>query len=134
VIELQIPFEIPSQNTTDRGRTHHARAAKKRGIRNAWALYTRSEMNRLGVPAPDGPRRLHIIAYRTQRCHDTSNLIGGAKACVDGMADAGLVLNDRDSLAHITYEQQVASKSPTRRPHTTIQIDPPTPIPGKEHA
>lgn len=74
------------------------------------------------LPRATGHRSIHIIAYRLRRCADVANLIGGAKPCVDGLVDAGLLVDDRDSMATITYEQQVASKSPTGLPHTTIQI------------
>jgi hypothetical protein len=81
------------------------------------------EMRRAGVVRADGPRALHIISYRARRCSDTANLIGGAKACIDGMTDAGLLVDDRDSMARITYEQQVSSKSPTKKPHTVLIIE-----------
>ena len=74
------------------------------------------------IERANGPRALHIVAYRKQRCADIANLIGGAKACIDGMTDAGLLVDDRDQLARITYEQQVTSRSPTKKPHTTIQV------------
>jgi Holliday junction resolvase RusA-like endonuclease len=123
MIELHIPVEIPSQNSTGQGRTWQARAANTKRTRNLWRTWTMVEMRRAGVVRADGPRSLHIIAYRTQRCADIANLIGGAKACIDGMTDAGLLVDDRDSLARITYEQQVASKSPTKKPHTALVIE-----------
>lgn len=121
-IRLEIPVEIPSQNATGGGRTWRARAVAIKKVRTLWRTWTMVEMRRAGAPIATGPRSLHIIAYRTQRCADIANLIGGAKACIDGMTDAGLLVDDRDSLARITYEQQVASKSPTKKPHTSIQV------------
>lgn len=122
MIELQIPAQIPSQNATGSGSNWRVRAWGTRTLRGLWHTWTMVEMRRAGVTKATGPRALHIIAYRTQRCADTANLIGGAKACVDGMTDAGLLVDDRDRLARITYEQQVASKSPTKKPHTTVQV------------
>ena len=122
MIELQIAAEIPSQNATGAGRTWRARAAAIKKVRTLWRTWAMVEMRRTGVTKATGPRALHIIAYRTQRCADIANLIGGAKACIDGMTDAGLLIDDRDSLARITYEQQVASKSPTKTKHTTVQV------------
>ena len=120
--ELQIPVEIPTQNVTERGRTWRARAASTKKRRASWRAWCSSKMMIEGVTPAAGPRTLHIIAYRAQRCKDIANLIGGAKACIDGLVDAHLLLDDQDSMASITYEQRVASKSPTKRPHTTIQI------------
>jgi hypothetical protein len=117
---LEIPLEIPSQNTTGKGRTWHARAAATRKVRKKWFQMTWIKMHSEGIPSASGPRSLHIIAYRKRRCADTANLIGGAKAAIDGMVDAKLLVDDRDSCARITYEQQVASKSPSKKPHTTL--------------
>lgn len=121
-ITIQIPHEIPSQNTTGIGRTWQARASGIKKLRTLWRLVTGNQMRLAFAPRATGPRSMHIIAYRTQRCADIANLIGGAKSCIDGMVDAGLLLDDRDSLARITYEQQVASKSPTKKKHTTIIV------------
>lgn len=121
-ITLEIPQEIPSQNNTGKGRTWQARAAGIKKARSLWRLATTIEMRRAGAVRATGPRSMHIIAYRTQRCADIANLIGGAKAVIDGMVDAGLLLDDRDSMARITYEQRVASKSPTKKKHTTIIV------------
>ena len=121
-ITLEICQEIPSQNNTGKGRTWQARAAGTKKTRSLWRLCATVEMRRAGAVRATGPRSMHIIAYRTQRCADIANLIGGAKSCIDGMVDAGLLLDDRDSLAHITYEQRVASKSPTKKPHTTVIV------------
>lgn len=121
-VTLQVPLQIPSQNQTGRGRTWRARAGSTKRLRAAWCAWTAMEMRAKGLPIATGPRRIHVVAYRTQRCSDIANLIGGAKACVDGMVDAGLLVDDRDALALITYEQAVASKSPTKRPHTTITV------------
>ena len=120
--ELQIPVEIPTQNVTERGRTWRARAAATKKRRAAWRTLCSRKMMIEGVAPAEGPRSIHIIAYRSQRCKDIANLIGGAKACIDGLVDARLLLDDQDSMASITYEPRVASTSPTTRPHTTIQI------------
>ena len=119
---LEIAQEIPSQNNTGKGRTWQARAAGIKKTRSLWRLCTTVAMRHAGAARATGPRALHIIAYRTQRCADIANLIGGAKSVIDGMVDAGLLIDDRDSLARITYEQRVASKSPTKKPHTTIIV------------
>lgn len=114
--------EIPSQNVTEKGRSWLGRAAKTKARRNLWRILCASGMAQVRIPAATGPRLVHIVAYRRQRCKDIANLIGGAKACVDGMVDAGLMLDDQDSKARITYQQDVASASPTRQPCTLIRV------------
>lgn len=116
--------EIPSQNVTEKGRSWRGRAAKTKARRALWRMLCASGMAQAGIPPATGPRLVHVVAYRRQRCKDIANLIGGAKACIDGMVDAGLLLDDQDSKARITYEQDVASASPTRQPCTRITVTP----------
>lgn len=122
MIELQIPLEIPSQNKTKSSRDWRVNAAMTKKTRRAWMMATWPQMLKQKLLAASGPRRLHVIAYRKRRCADTANLIGGAKACIDGIVDARALVDDKDTMARITYEQQVASKSPTGKPHTTLQF------------
>jgi hypothetical protein len=129
VIELHIPLEIPSQNATGRGANWRIRASGVKRLRNLWQSHAMIEMRAKGLVHATGPRSLHVVAYRRQRCTDIANLIGGAKACIDGLTRAGVLLDDRDSMARITYEQQTAGKSPTKQPHTILRVDD---IPGNE--
>ena len=121
--DFYILAEIPSQNVTEKGRNWRGRAAKTKARRNLWRMLCASGMAQAGIPRATGPRLVHVVAYRRQRCKDIANLIGGAKACIDGMADAGLMQDDRDSKARITYQQDVASASPTRQPCTLIHVE-----------
>lgn len=121
--DFYIMAEIPSQNVTEKGRDWRVRAAKTKVYRNLWRVLCASGMAQVSIPPATGPRLVHIVSYRRQRCKDIANLIGGAKACIDGMADAGLVQDDRDSKARITYQQNVASASPTRQPCTLIHVE-----------
>lgn len=109
---LTIPLEVPSQNQTERGRCHFARARRTKHTRAAWACCCRSEMARLGIPVATGKRSLRVLAYRKRLCLDIANLIGGFKACADGLVDAGLLQDDRNTKALITYDQSLASWSP----------------------
>lgn len=127
-----IPAEVPSQNETEKGRGWRGRAAKTKARRNLWRALCASGMSYAGIPIATGPRIVHIVAYRRQRCRDIANLIGGAKACVDGMVDAGLMQDDRDSKARITYRQDVASASPTRQPCTLIHAEDTTITPANK--
>jgi hypothetical protein len=119
---ITIPLEIPSQNATGKGRTWRARAAATKRVRTAWRYHCLVAMAQVCAMKATAFRSLHIIAYRKQRCADIANLIGGAKACVDGMVDAGLLVDDRDTMARITYEQHAAGKSPNRRPCTILTV------------
>lgn len=113
-----IPAEVPSQNETEKGRCHFARARRTKERRRAWCFWCGSEIVRADIPLATGKRRLHVIAYRKRLCSDIANLIGGFKACADGLVDACLLQDDRDTKAMITYEQQLASASPLGRGKT----------------
>ena len=119
---ITIPFEIPSQNVTEKGRNWRGRAAKTKARRWAWNVACRQEMARAGIHIATAPRFIHITAYRKRFCSDIANLIGGSKACVDGLVDAGLLLDDRDSKAGNTYAQALASAHPSKKPCTVIGI------------
>lgn len=69
-----------------------------------------------------GKRKVYITAFRTQRCRDIGNLIGGAKSLIDGLVHAKLLVDDSTKWAEFVYHQEVASKSPTGKPCTTILI------------
>lgn len=123
MIELRIPLEAPSQNHFSAYRDWKARSRATRAIRLTWASACRVLMSAKGIPQAIGPRRVHIIAYRKQKCRDMANLTGGLKPAIDGLVDAGLLLDDADKLAHITYAQGVRSESPTGDVLTVIQVE-----------
>lgn len=127
--DLLIRLDIPSQNQTERGRNHYVRAAITKERRRNWYYHCAGSMRSHGVTKATSPRRLHVVSYRKRLCFDIANLIGGAKACVDGMVDAGLLVDDRDTKAMITYEQKLASVSPAGRGVvcTILQIEDATP-------
>ena len=117
-----IPLEAPSQNNLG-GRTWRARAGRTKVTRCNWRAMAASQMAVMLIPRATGPRSLHIVAYRKQRCRDIANLIGGMKACVDGMVDAGLLADDCTDMATITYDQGTVSCSPNGRPCTVITVE-----------
>jgi hypothetical protein len=123
MIILHIPLQAPSQNDFSKYRDYHMRSIKTKEIRGAWAAACRVAMRAAGVPAAIGPRRLHVIAYRRQRCRDEANLIGGMKPAVDGLVDAGLLIDDAKKYARISYQQKTVSESPTRRAHTVLNVE-----------
>jgi len=119
---IVVHLEAPSQNNLG-GRTWRARAGATKTTRANWRMMTGSQMIVNGIPAATGHRSLTITAYRKQRCRDIANLIGGMKACIDGMVDAGLLVDDCRDMATITYDQATASQSPTGRPCTVIRVE-----------
>jgi hypothetical protein len=119
---IVVHLEAPSQNNLG-GRTWRARAGAAKTTRANWRMMTGSQMIVHGIPAATGHRSLAIIAYRKQRCRDIANLIGGMKACIDGMVDAGLLVDDCRDMATIAYDQGTVSQSPTGRPCTVITVE-----------
>lgn len=117
-----IPLEAPSQNNLG-GRTWRARAGKTKATRCNWRMWAASQMAVMLISRATGQRSLHIVAYRKQRCRDIANLIGGMKACIDGLVDAGLLADDCTDMATITYAQGTAAQSPSGQPCTIITVD-----------
>jgi hypothetical protein len=102
---IAIPYEVPSQNTRDGW--HWSRCDKDTKAAERLIRFLGNT-----VPRPTGRRLVEVIAYRKQRCADTANLIGGAKGLLDALVRAGLLKDDRDQLAAITYDQHPLSKLP----------------------
>lgn len=113
---LILPVEIPSQNVTDR---QHWR--QRHNFGKACALWLMA-LSLGGIPKATGPRRLVITAYRKRRIADDANLRGGAKALVDAIVRAGLLLDDNDTLARIEYRQKLVSNSTTGKPETHLSF------------
>lgn len=120
--EIIIPLEIPSQNVTNQSFNWRVKAAQTKTRRHMWHMFCASEMLMKQIPKATGPRSIDIMAYRARRCADIANLIGGAKACIDGLVDAGLLIDDKDTMAIITYKQDVVSHSPIHRVCTVITV------------
>lgn len=119
-----IPYEIPSQNAF--------RGAKwfsiKKEVDRIYFLI-RHYTAQIKIPEPTGKRRLLLTAYRTKKCTDKANLVGGAKYLVDAIVRAKLLIDDNDDMVDIIYEQKVLSELPpelirhfSRRPLTKITI------------
>jgi hypothetical protein len=104
---LTIPVEVPSQNQTN---AWHWSKRHKHSKRCGSLLLFYGANN---VPKARGKRRCHILAFRRQRCHDIANLVGGAKGLVDALVRLGLLLDDKDSMAELSYDQSTLKHSPT---------------------
>lgn len=116
---LLLHKEVPSMNVRER---MHWRAQRREVT--AWELLIRAQRVPGTLPIATGKMAVHIHAYRRQRTRDEANLIGGCKGLIDGLVRAGLLVDDSRQWATFTYAEDVASKSPTRKPCTRIQITP----------
>lgn len=116
---IQIPLEVPSQNVTDR--MHHM--ARHR-LKQTWALRIKGTVLALWKAKETRKMAVTIHSYRTRRITDHANLVGGCKMVIDAIRDAGLIVDDSDKWMVATYNQDVASKSPTGGPCTVINIEP----------
>ncbi len=118
MIDLLIPVEVPSMNK--RERMHWAQQRREVAT---WERWFRHIQRPGGMDKATGKRLVKIHAYRRQRCHDEANLIGGCKGLIDGLVRAGLLVDDDRAHATFTYAEDVASKSPTKKPCTRILIE-----------
>lgn len=116
-LDYLIPVEVPSMNK--RERMHWAQQRREVSTWTRWLLYAQRPG---GMDRATGKRLVHIHAFRRQRCRDEANLIGGCKGLIDGLVRAGLLVDDDRAHASFTYAEDVASKSPTRKPCTRITI------------
>ena len=118
-----IPYEVPSQNVTARRHWRHNYQDVDRTNRLARIM---------GNEACHAKKRrsVTITSYRTRRITDHANLVGGCKSLVDGLVRAGVLVDDSDRLASITYAQAVLSQMPVDlqlkfagRPCTLIEVE-----------
>lgn len=121
---FSLPFQIPGQNKRERW---HWRK-QRREVKSATYLVSLM-MAQLRIPVATGPRLIRIVSYRRQRFHDHANLVGGCKGLVDGMVKAGLLIDDKDTLARFEYTQATLSLMPEwvreqrgETPCTTIEV------------
>lgn len=114
---LVLPRESLSGNTLAYA---HWRARMK--DRDAWIVLVRAAMARSPVrlPPPTGLRRVHLQAIR-KRTLDRDNLSAGLKHAVDSLVRCGLLLDDSDRLARITYGQE---RCRGRRPLVLVTVWP----------
>lgn len=115
---LRLPLTIPSQNVRDRWhwRGRHAEMLNWHLVLRAYVRASRTQL-----PAPVGKRRVHIVSIRRQRCRDDANLRGGAKGLVDAIVRTGLLRDDSDAFARITYAQETLQG---RQPQTIVTVWP----------
>lgn len=119
MIDIWLPKEVPSQNTRDK---MHWRA-RGREV-DDWELLARSACRPSQLVPATVKMAVRIHAFRRRRCADEANLIGGCKGLIDGLVRVGLIKDDSREWASFTYAEDVASKSPTRKPCVRVTIEP----------
>lgn len=112
-ILIHIHDLLPSQNV--RERTHWA---TRRRQEKRWDRAIRWQTG-LEDGTTSRRRKVRIISFRRQRITDNANLVGGAKGLIDCLVRAGLLVDDSDRWAAISYEQGLRS-------------DPRNPLPGAD--
>ena len=85
------------------------------------AIYTTRRQDRVELDRPCR-RKVVITTYRKQRIRDHANLVGGCKGLIDALVNAQLLHDDSDLWMEAEYHQELASKSPTGKPYTIVQI------------
>jgi crossover junction endodeoxyribonuclease RusA len=94
---LTIDLPIPPAPLWPNGRAHYmakARAVKRyRGVCHLAAL---AAANQAYWGAPAKTAMLEATFYLPARKRDPDNCIAALKAAIDGVADAGIIINDRD--------------------------------------
>jgi hypothetical protein len=110
-VEIHLP--VVSHNVLRRKyRNPHA----YRKLRNdyGWALKAANAASKLGQAT--GPRRVLIIRLMGKGAQrfDPDNLAGGAKPLVDELVTLGVLIDDTDAAATITYSQRKTGATGTR--------------------
>jgi hypothetical protein len=116
VIKITINREIQSGNDLA---YRHWRVRHK--DKEAWLLLLRAQL-RTNKCVPACRKAVTITAYR-KRMLDDDNLVAGCKHLRDSLITVGLIRDDNATWSTFTYLQDVASKSPTGKPCTQIQIE-----------
>lgn len=99
--EITIVLPLPPRELSPNARVHWGRKAtltkRVRGEAELLATVERQRLERLGCVFPWHRASLQSIWYWPDRRHlsDDDNLIGRCKAVRDGIADAGIVVDDK---------------------------------------
>lgn len=133
---ITIPYQWPSQNVYDRmhwAKRHRATKQIEMLIRSA-IVASACKAVQPRLPA-QGFRWVRLVRYSRQRITDNANLRGGAKGIVDAIKRCGLIEDDKDSLLHVYYEQDVLSECAWRfggvvKPCVRIEVFQNDPFPG----
>lgn len=123
---ITITLPLPSDALSPNARKHWSRKVGPTKLARELAkLESLNAMNRMGLIA--SPRWKHAATqirawFPTSRNRDADNLLASCKAVFDGMADAGIVIND-SGFVH-NSPQMAVSKDDPRMEIDVWEIDP----------
>lgn len=72
--------------------------------------------------------KMKIVSYRNKLILDKANLIGGAKGLVDAIVNVGLLYDDSDKYADITYKQYQVPRAEERTEIIIEDFEPHMPL------
>ncbi|HYE07688.1 MAG TPA: hypothetical protein VEL07_19370 [Planctomycetota bacterium] len=114
---LVIPFEVPSQNSTERRHwSGRAKERKELGWRVTAALPAG------GCPHLGRKRFVEIVAYRAAWIRDAANLVGGSKTLLDALVAVGVLRDDSTKWVEVSYDQGLYRRAGYDQPTTVIRI------------
>jgi Holliday junction resolvase RusA-like endonuclease len=110
---IRITLQLPNRSLAPNGRTHwRVKARATRTYRQVAHYYTAAEMQANAVAG--GWTAAEVEAafwFPMNRGRDADNLLASLKAAFDGIADAGLVSNDRQ-LTYLPVRQAIDRERP----------------------
>jgi Holliday junction resolvase RusA-like endonuclease len=101
-----VPKEPPTQNEIAQNKGGKRFGYKR--VREEFTFLVRAAMNKNGVPAATGRRRMVLTRFYTGRgrARDYGNLVGGCKAVVDSLVNVGLLVDDSEQWVDDYYLQR----------------------------
>lgn len=120
MLTLRIPFEIPSQNATER--RHWTRRAKEKDVLVAMLRFAQATAGDELIRPPAARRMVFITAYRRKLITDHANLVGGCKTLIDALVALGLLHDDSDQFMVARYAQGRCREAGYASPITVIRI------------
>lgn len=94
--ELTIDCPLPGRATHPNSRAHYrAKATAKKADREMAFALAKEQLGKLRRWQAL-PRATVLLTYYVSQRHDRDNLIAWAKAHIDGLVDAGVLLDDND--------------------------------------
>lgn len=110
---LWITLPLPPKELSPNARVHwRAKASKVKSYREAAKIEAMVAAHETGMDKPFSWVRIKATFYHTQnRGRDADNALASLKSAFDGLADAGIVTNDR-KITHEPVEFRVDREDP----------------------
>jgi crossover junction endodeoxyribonuclease RusA len=118
---VRLVLPLPAKELSPNARCHYmAKARKAKAYRNAAMICTVAAMRQAGIREPwQAATAQATFHFRHNRARDRDNLLASLKNGFDGIADAGLVVND----SQITHLPVLLGQIDKRNPHVVIVIE-----------